>query len=234
MADTPTNPVVTMDSNVNVAPIAPTEVEVKIGDKTLKTDTATAAAIKAAQDAATAAGNLVETNKALQKQIDDLKKAAPPQPASNPDEYTDLFLDPKGFLTRFAQTLKANIVAEVRGEAAQATAQTQFWTEFYNENKDLKDADVFVKAVLTRDYDSLKSMKVSEVIKTLAESTRAEILKLSPKGGHGKPLAEGGTETRKPGSKEKTDESEPLPTTSISGVIAERKAARRKAATNAQ
>ena len=214
------------------APTAAAEtVEVKIGDKTLKVDKATAEAITAFKTATDKAGTDAKAQlDALAAQVAKLTpKAALPAATEGPDYETLMFTDPK----KAVQLIKEEIRAELNTTLSATNAQTAFWTEFYAQNPDLKDADWLVKSILTREMPRMMKMQVPEAIKDLSETVKGEILKLSKvkPAKDPKDEVEGANESRRKPSKE-TDAGKDSPT-SITDVLRQRKAARRAGASGA-
>lgn len=206
-------------------------VEVKLGDKTFKVDKATAEAIAAFKDATEKAGVTTKAQlDALSAQVTKLTPKEVVKPAAEGTNYeTLLFTNPEEAVRR----IKAEIREELNGTLAATNAQQSFWTEFYVQNPDLKDADWLVKSILTREMPRMMKMQVPEAIKDLSDTVKGEILKLAkvqpakdPKG-----EVEGANESGRTRSKV-TDAGKDSPT-SITDVLKARKAARRAGASGA-
>lgn len=218
-------------------PATPAEqVDLKLGDKSFKVDKAIAdtvnAAIAAAADGTAAAKDEVIAD--LTKKLQDATKPAPRTDAADPDgDYNKLFVDPKGFLQQF----KADIVAEMTGAYTANEAQKEFWQEFYRVRPELQGHDFFVKSVMTRDFDALKTLKVPAAISKLGDAVTAELIRLNggkplPKNDKQRPAAEGGTHKAGGESKEGKDGSEhSLPDSeqpqTLTSILRERREARR-------
>lgn len=206
-------------------------VEVTLGDKTFKVDKDTAAAITAFKTAADKAGVDAKAQlDALTIQVTKLTpKAAATPAAEGPDYETLLFTNPKEAI----RLIKAEMRDELNGQLSATNAQQSFWTEFYVQNPDLKDADWLVKSILTREMPRMMKMQVPEAIKDLSDTVKGEILKLSkvkaPKDPKGE--VEGANESGRTRSKV-TDAGKDSPT-SITDVLKARKAARRAGANGA-
>lgn len=211
-------------------PNKPTEVEVKIGDKTVKVDSAVAAALNAATTAAKEAGVSVNTLKAQVAERDALIAAAAKAGQKTEQKAEDgldvlLFTNPDKAIEQITQT----ILQKVSAQQAQTTAQGEFWVQFYKDNKDLEDADGYVRYVFARDFDTMKKagLTVGDAMKKLAETSKTEILKISGKQkGSSRPVGEGGGEgNSRSNERSESSVSEDLPA-STSSILLERKAAR--------
>lgn len=208
---------------------APVVEKLTLDGKEFEVPPAVAAALKAAKDAASAAGT---TEADLRAQLEAAKKAAPATPAkaaaTGEDIETLLFTDPK----RAAKMIVDTAVAQVRAEYGVEKAQIGFWNDFYKSNPDLADADLVVKAVMQREMGKLSPMSVEKAAEHLAEASKKELLRLGVtqkqgKGGGKAPVAEGGTEGHRKPSKD-TDTSESSPQSGgLSAVLKERQEARR-------
>lgn len=176
---------------------------------------------------------------ALKNEVEALKKPVAPA-AGEPDPTdpfanidTELFADPKAAVAKIVAHAVAQATGEIKVAVAARESQTQFWTEFYKVHTDLDrdtDGDV-VAAVMNREYDSMKGLKVPEAIALLGDKSKAAILRIASKRGgkmEPKPLAEGGNEPSKKGSKGDSEEVSPN-SGGLSGVIKARQAARRAA-----
>lgn len=229
-------PIVSSDPNVSVDDKgnAPAEVEVKIGDKAVKVSADVAAALDAAQKAATEAGATAAQLKAEMAALNDKLTQATAAPAKDkpaePGLDVLLFTDPEVAIAK----IEDRILAKVREAQSQNTAQEAFWTEFYKEHKDLKEMDGYVRFVFQRDFASMSKagMTVGDAIKKLGETVKGEVLKMTGKQpGKGKPVGEGGSEGNRnddDGSKPNVSEDSRTPLTA--SILAERKAARKAAA----
>lgn len=208
--------------------------KVEVEGKTYEVPPEVAAAIakarKEVEDKGTAAA---ATEAELRRQLE----AATKKPAggeggktgdANDDLETLLFTNPKEALAK----VKADILAEVRGETAQRAAQTGFWQHFYEKNPELKDADLVVKAVMGREMAKLAPLTVEKAAEVLAEASQKELLRLGvvKKGKPKANPAEGGTEGASGGSKDTGDVSESSQS-GISAALKARRTARREART---
>lgn len=224
--------VTSISSDKGAAPAnlnAPTEVEVKLGDKSLKVAPEVAEALKIAQKAAEEAGIAVTSLKTQLSEKDAALAAAkqPAKPVKQDGDGLDvlLFTDPDKAIQQITQ----NILAQVSANQTRTSNQEQFWKEFYKENKDLEDADGYVRYVFARDFDAMhkSGMNVGDAIKKLGTTVKGELLKMGRKEkGDSRPIAEGGSEGnsgRKTGSESEVSEDSPTTTASI---LAERRAAR--------
>ena len=210
----------------------PELVEVKLGEKTVKLDAATAEAVKAIQETAEAAG---VTARQLQAKLDVANRPADKKDGSEePYDYeTNLFTDPKGALAR----LRAEIVAEVEGKTNLKAAQKDYWDTFYQQNADLAGYRWVVDAVFSRDYATFGALTVGDSQKKLSETVKADLLKL--RGGKNEadttPGGEGGTESTRGRTKHDTGDkgSDAHRTGGLTATIKARRDARREARTGA-
>lgn len=197
---TEVTPSISSDKGANAADLSvnkTTEVEVKVGDKSVKVDPLIAEALKLAQKAAEDAGVAVTSLRA-QLTEKDAALAAASKPAMKKAPEGDgldvlLFTDPD----KAIQLITENIMAKVDAKQSQTSAQEMFWKEFYKENKDLEDMDAYVRYVFQRDFPEMKKsgITVGEAIKKLGTTVKGELIKVSTRSkGQGKPIAEGGSE----------------------------------------
>lgn len=211
------------------APVAPEPVVVKLGDKEFKVAPEVAKELATAQKAASDAG--IAKTETERKLAEALRKGEPEKKVVNQDDdlKTIIFTDPDEAIRR----IEAKVTAGVEAKLQVGKAQEQFWSSFYDENPGLKDADIVVRAVMGREYESMKPLTLEKAREHLAEATQKELLKLGIKRekGKGKPVAEGGNEPGPKGTKKDAGE-RPL-TGGLSSVLKERAAARREQATTA-
>lgn len=224
------------EATTTAAPAATTPVEVKLGDATFKVDPAVATALTEARKAAEAAGVAAkETEQRLTAQLEELRKQVPAKPAAPAGNEKDidvlLFSNPKEAAAAIKQEAKDEIRAEMQAREDRAA----FWTGFYAAFPELKEDDLVVQAVLSRDFASLKSLQVPEATVKLGESVQKYLLergidrKKTKKGGE----IEGGTESGVRSPKKGTGEPSLQPTTSLTAVLRERQQKRRAASAGA-
>jgi hypothetical protein len=142
-----------------------------------------------------------------------------------------LFTDPAGAVKKITETIKAEVMTDVRSAYTAETSQKDFWSGFYKDNKDLKDADMIVQSVMTRDWESLKALDTADASKKMADSARKELLKLGV--GKGKKTEtvhteSGGTQDRPAGAG--NDDTDNVQEGSTVGILRKRANARREAA----
>jgi hypothetical protein len=223
--------VTTTTATTTPAPAAPAPVEIELDGKKLSVQPEVAAALKVAKDAAAAAGVAAkEVETRLNAQLEELRKKLPGTPAATPNPEDDLdtllFTNPK----EAAKRIKEEAKAEIRAEIGVTTAQTNFWTDFYGEFPELKDDDLVVKAIMNRDYEDLRPLKVPEAIKKLGESAQKYLMDrgVERKKQKKDPGTEGGNQPSARGPKKAEGErSQTAP--SLSQVLKERQQARREA-----
>lgn len=207
----------------------PEPVEVTIGAKTVKVEPSVAEAIKEFQKSVADAG--VATKDQLDRltaQVAELTPKTPAKPASADTDLENLiFTNPK----KAVQLIKDEIRGELNAQLDSTKAQNEFWTEFYRQNDDLKDADWLVKSILQREMGKMSKMMVPDAMKYLAETVKGDILKLSGKKTKKEPgdQIEGANESTRKQPKEAETGGETAPT-SITDVLKARKAARRSGA----
>lgn len=191
--------------------------------------------VKQYQDLQSGVTSLRNEVEALKKPAASVIETDAADPFANID--TELFADPKAAVMKILAIARAEATqaaGAVKTEVAARQSQTEFWNEFYKVHTHLDretDGDV-VSAVMSREYDSMKGLKVPEAIASLGDKATAAILRIATKRGgkmEPKPLAEGGNEPSKKGSKEDSTEVSPN-SGGLSGVIKARQAARRAAA----
>jgi hypothetical protein len=211
---------------IPAAPAVGADVEVQIDGAAVKVSPAVAKALdaanKAAETAKTAAATAETARAAAEAKLP--KEKAPANQAD--DLEVIIFSDPKEAIRR----IKEEVTTSVRGELGVDRARDAFWSAFYDENPGLKDADLVVKAVMGREFESMRPMTTEKAREHLAEATEKELLRLGiqRKKGKGKPVGEGSNE---PGAKvTKKGEGERPLTGGLSAVLRERAAARREQA----
>ena len=236
-----TDPVVVMDAGTQT----PEQVDLKLGDKSFKVGKDVADVVNAAIAAASqGSGDKDAVIAELQTKLQAVEAAAKPKPVAgtpDADDYNALFVDPKGFLDKF----KGEIIAQMTGAYNANENQKAFWQSFYEARPELKNHDFFVKSVMTRDFDGLKSLKVADAIVKLGDAATAELIKLNggkplPKNDNQRPAAEGGThkggaesKDGKGGSEHSLTDTQDQPQT-LTSILRERRDARRAARSGAK
>lgn len=209
---------------------ATTEVEVKVGEKTVKVAKEVADILRSTQEAAsTASANIKTLTQQLAEKDAALeaanKKSAPKEGEVGYDVL--LFTDPD----KAVEKITNSILGKVEEKMERTQSQQQFWGEFYKQNKDLKDFEGYVNYVFQRDYKTLTGagVTVGDAIKKLGEAVKADLVKISGKSvGNGKVVAEGGSEgNRGMDSGSKASEGEHPQTTA--SILKARRAARQEA-----
>jgi len=200
----------------------------------------TSAEVKAALEAAKAAGESVkamtEQMRQMQEKLDKATAGQKPpakQDGGEEDLAVLMYTDPK----KFIEISRAQLREELRAEQNTTRQQEQFWEEFYKEHKDLREYSGYVEYIFTRELPNFVNKKntVGQSIKELGEMVKADVLKMkggkNQSGGNKKNELEGGSERNQSGeSGSEVNESESSPPPSTESILAERKAARRKAA----
>jgi hypothetical protein len=187
------------------------------------------AALAAAKESADAVKAMSLQMKEMQERLATIPVTDKVTPKVKEDLSTLMYTDPE----EYTRVLKEQLREESRAEQATTRAQEAFWDEFYKENKDLKEFSGYVEFVFQRELPGFlkKNNTVGDSIKELGEAVKKEVLKM--KGGKNKSggdnKIEGGSERNSDGNTEsESDVSKDSPTTTEQ-ILAERKAARRKA-----
>lgn len=148
------------------------------------------------------------------------------------DFQTLFYTDPEAA----AEKIKEEVREELRNEYLQDKALDIFWQDFYSENPELKEEDMFVRMVLASKMDDLKNLKGKQGRDGLADAVRSELLRIQNKTkGAKKPSGTENLEGALPGTSE-TASGEPVkPQTpskvhTLGDALRERNIARRKAA----
>ena len=223
---------INLDPNAKGAAKAPAPVDLEVDGKKFSVPPEVAAALSAAQKAATDAGVASkDTEAALRKEIEAIQAKLPKDSAKdapNPDDYdTLLFTNPKAAIQR----IKDEVKADLQAQSAVKDAQVGFWSAFYEEHPELKEDDLVVKAVMSRDMEDLRPLKVAEAIKKLGSATQKYLLDRGVKREKTKKgdKMEGGNE-KSPKKSDSSNVSGDSPTTGgITAVLKDRAAARRAA-----
>lgn len=201
----------------------PEKVKVRVGNEEIETDPASAAFMNAMMGQIQILSNQVQQNMGTQKApVADAKK-----PASY-DYSTGLFTEPEVALKNLREEIKSEVKAEMTTAYNSAETQKEFWASFYTENEDLKKEKMIVQAVLTRDYAKLSVMEVGAAAKTLSESVKKELMRLSggkSDSGAGRGVEGGSTRSSTTNSGQSGDNK----ILSLSEIIRKRQEARRKA-----
>jgi hypothetical protein len=209
---------------------------VEIGGKKLSVPAEVAEAVIALKASSEA------TLRQAQDMIASLKQGAAPaggaSPGADPDAAfykqleTDLFTDPAGAAKRLVERAVATAEAKLTNSYRAERGQEQFWSDFYAAHADLRTHKEYVTFVAMRDFEALKALPTTQAINKIAETVKADILKLRGNAGGtgtGRATAEGGTEsgggTSNAGSEHSLTEPKGL-----TGVLKQRAEARRKAA----
>lgn len=184
--------------------------------------------------------------KALQKQLDDQKRAhadeiaairrqiPPASPKPTPEapkgDETDwdnlMFSDPKKAVALIKKQAKEETQAELRAEYQREQGTTKFWNSFYAKHQEFKrdlDHDL-IELTLNSNLQSLANIPVTEALDKLADLTRDRILRYAGGKPKGKKAVVEGAEPPTPRGPPKAPDKRPA---SLSDVIAKRKDARR-------
>lgn len=211
-------------------------VEVKFGSTTLKVSKDIAAVLQAVQAETERTNSEIRAaNAALEAKVTALTKPTPKAGDSPLDGIeTELFTDPAKAVERILAVAEERTTKKLTTAYAADRNQAAFWTEFYSKHPELKDHDFYVRSVLDREYEGLKTQKVPDVINKLAETVKGDILKLqrAGKGGGDGSDIEGGTESSRGESKDVSKRSltggdKPV---TLTDVLKQRAAARAKGA----
>lgn len=149
------------------APAAPAQVEVEVDGQKFLVDAAVAKAL--------------QSKKEEPAQV--TSPAQPAAPAKPEDKKIEIdvermFSDPAGFVSDLTDRIKREVRAESEHKSALDKAREVFWGKFYADHEDLKDADLVVKTVMTRDFNEISVMPVDKQQGEIAERTRKELIKL--------------------------------------------------------
>lgn len=215
-----------------------TEVEVKLGDKTVKVDSAVAAELAAARKAADEAGvkvgsltsQMAELNTKLEAALKPAQKAALEKTGETPLDVL-LFTDPSQAIAM----IEKNILEKVNQTNQVENSRKEFWSEFYSQNKELNDFKGYVDFVFNRELPGLvkKNLTVGDTIKEVSKIVKTELLKIKGVPENKQKLtAEGGSESGNSGKQTESEkqEGEGSQTTTAS-ILLERREARRQART---
>lgn len=175
----------------------------------------------------------------MRRENDDLRRRNPVEPVvrqpAEPEDETDwdelIFKDPKQAVKLIKEQARKEITTELRREYTQEQGTNQFWTDFYNDNPDLKEDDDLVQTMLNSNLAKLGGMPVKKAMDELADLTRKRIMRYSNGKGRrpgNRAVAEGASPPR-PGRP--APDAEKVVT--LSDIIKNRKANRRKAASAA-
>ena len=123
---------------------------------------------------------------AQERQYRDALQAPAPTPDPTPPaddsrqgdpNFEDLiFTDPNAAMALMRDSIKTEVREEMRTEYNQDQQQRDFWSNFYLENKELKEDDGLVKVVLQDNWNSLQNLTDKAGRDKLAELTQAKIL----------------------------------------------------------
>lgn len=185
----------------------------------------------------------------LKGQVQTLSTVHQPAPKKGKDDDDDdldvdtaLFTDPKGTLNRVLSKFEkkiAKLIEESTGKAEAkqmaANQEREFWGLFYQDNPDLKDHDLIVKAIMNRDMAKLGTKTVDDAIKHISTETKKLILKMGgkePVAGDKSRGVEGAGSRTNAGGKPAGDDEGDTPKVSsetLSGFLKVRRDARREA-----
>src|SRR5690606_33600140 len=86
----------------------------------------------------------------------------------------EMFSNPK----EWAKKLKEEVRTEVRQELNQKDATQKFWSDFYEKNPDLRNAERIVQSITAERWNDLKNRPVEEAAKILAQESRTAVEKI--------------------------------------------------------
>lgn len=108
------------------------------------------------------------------------------------DVNVKLFENPKealnNVLAKFEKKIAKMIEDSSKSVESRTSAkqqETEFWSEFYKDNPELKEHDFIVRAVLNRDFQKLSTKTVGEAMTHVAQETKKVLLKTAQGGGAG-------------------------------------------------
>lgn len=152
------------------AEVVPEDAKIKIGDKTF-----------ASREEAIGYAEELEraklANDAYRQGIKDvLAEQKGYTPTTEPVETfeQDFYADPKAYLQKERERLKAEVKAEIEGAQSAKQKETETWSKFYMDNPDLVNARKWVDVALKEDWETLKDMDATKALKLVAEKVRAE------------------------------------------------------------
>lgn len=168
-------------------------------------------------------------------------------PDDNDDEDLDdlsvrILTEPKKFVADLTADITKKVKADVTQSYTRAEAQKKFWTDFYEENPELKSDDDIVKLTLSKEFDTIGRMSGKRGRDELANLARERILNIASKHGKGRKKGDKSTSlegsNQSPGGNTRQEEEEdnPLPAhpsgrpASIGDALKERKRLRARAA----
>lgn len=165
---------------------------IKIGDKEFVVPKNMADAIEAQQaindqKINTLTERYQQDTQTLASRIENLQvkqpEYTPPAEPSSDDE-DEFWSNPMGTIKKTQAELKRELKEELRQEIMrdqkQKETKTAFWSEFYKDNDDLKEYTLIVEAVLAKNAQEWANLTASQLKKTLADKSRAELLKIRP------------------------------------------------------
>jgi hypothetical protein len=125
--------------------------------------------------------NSVEELAEYTQQLEATKYTAPvqqQQPVATEKPLSELlFEDPEKAL----QVHEQRVIQKLKAQEEQKNRETQFWSTFYSENKDLSDHQDVVNFAMNKHWDELSRLHPEQAQKKIADYTRKTILKF--KGG---------------------------------------------------
>ncbi len=212
------------------APVDSGLVDVEIDGKSFKM---TADAAEAFKSSSAATQKTVSDLKAdvgrLRKQVNEPARQPDPQPASKQqsapaDELADLmYTDPAEYTRR----VEERILGKVTTAYSQRQQMDGFWQTFYEQNPQLKKAEVIVKSVMDRDWGEIKDLPLNESSRVLADRASEEIVNIT---GGKAPSKAAKSEPAAPTSGKATETPDDEPVAgSLSEILKQRRARRRKA-----
>lgn len=142
---------------------------------------------------------------------------------------TEFYKDPKAAMGKFRQAVKAEVSEELRSEYQTNQVITNFWRDFYSENKDMVGKEALARHVFEANYDKIGNIPIVQARAELAAACRKQLTdwgvpaekKEAPK--HRTTVESGGTTTRAAASGRQNADKGP---SSLSAVIKARQAAR--------
>jgi hypothetical protein len=168
---------------------------------------------------------LEEENRALRSRTE---QPRPPEPKAKEEEIDwekELFANPKAAVNKMMDMAGQKVEARLRQEYQRDRGVSEFWSEFYRQNPDLREDKDLVEIVLDKNLPELMNTPVEKAYGRLADLTRERIMRYvgSAGGARAKARAEGAS----PPSKSSEGKPKEEEIKSLSDILRERRRRRR-------
>lgn len=164
-------------------------------------------------------------------QLRQQRQAPAPAPASEQDEDLEFFQSPSQAIRKRTQSLREELKQELRQELELEQKRQEYWSQFYNTHKDLRERKSLVTYVVKEHFEDLKDLAPAASQREIARIVR-ETLGVQEESGtrlSNRPVSNDRVSQGQARQRPREEESEVPKLTGISAELAERAERRRRA-----